>query len=116
MKHQPKKYPLKYFQRKVGFIQSYDVFYNNYRIIYAFSPLHSDPAIRQIKMKIHNLNVEDLMDEHRHTRLLDVFRKVLWQDSSPDLHLVELYSALAAGGRRPARRQDGEGCVIEKSD
>lgn len=49
------------------------------------------------------------MDEHRYTKLLDVFRKVLWPESSLDLHLVELYSALAAGGRRPARRQDGEG-------
>nr|CAG4650920.1 EOG090X04W0 [Simocephalus serrulatus]SVE94195.1 EOG090X04W0 [Simocephalus serrulatus] len=71
-----------------------------------------DPASRQIKMKIHNLNVEDLMDEHRYTKLLDVFRKVLWPESSLDLHLVELYSALAAGGRRPARRQDGEGVVL----
>lgn len=60
-------------------------------------------------MKIHNLNLEDLMDEHKHTKFLDVFRKVLWTESASDLHIVELYSALAVGGRRPARRQDGEG-------
>nr|CAG4636955.1 EOG090X04W0 [Ceriodaphnia reticulata]SVE72893.1 EOG090X04W0 [Ceriodaphnia reticulata] len=71
-----------------------------------------DPADRQIQMKIHNLNLEDLMDEQKQVRLLDVFRKILWPESSLDLHLVELYSALAVGGRRPARRQDGEGVIL----
>ncbi len=52
------------------------------------------------------------MDEQKQMRLLDVFRKILWPESSSDLHLVELYSALAVGGRRPARRQDGEGYHI----
>ena len=60
-------------------------------------------------MKIHNLNLEDLMDDSKRERLLDVFRTVLWPESASDLHLVELQSALAAGGRRPARRTDGEG-------
>ena len=68
-----------------------------------------DPASRQIKLKIHNLNLEELMEDQKQARLLDVFRKILWPESSFDLHLVELYSALVVGGRRPARRQDGEG-------
>nr|CAG4649275.1 EOG090X04W0 [Scapholeberis mucronata]SVE93574.1 EOG090X04W0 [Scapholeberis mucronata] len=71
-----------------------------------------DPAVKRIQMKIHNLNLEDLMDEHKHTKFLDVFRKVLWTESASDLHIVELYSALAVGGRRPARRQDGEGVIL----
>ena len=50
-----------------------------------------------------------MMDERKHTKFLDIFRKVLWPESGSDLHLVELYSALDAGGRRPARKQDGEG-------
>lgn len=49
------------------------------------------------------------MDERYQTRLLDVFRSTLWPDCAADLHFVELYSALSAGGRRPARLADGEG-------
>lgn len=64
-------------------------------------------------MKIHNLNVEDLMDDSKRNRLLDVFREVLWPESAQDIHLVELQSAVAAGGRRPARRQDGEGYLFQ---
>lgn len=63
-------------------------------------------------MKIHNLNLEELLDDQKQTKLLDVFRKILWPMSSPDLHFIELYSALAAGGRRPARPQDGEGYIL----
>nr|CAG4643160.1 EOG090X04W0 [Ilyocryptus agilis] len=72
----------------------------------------ADPMARQVKMKIHNLNVEDLMEETRRNKLLDVFRDVLWPESSEDLQLIELHSALASGGRRPARRSDGEGVVL----
>lgn len=52
------------------------------------------------------------MDEQKQMKLLDIFRKILWPASSLDLHFVELYSALAVGGRRPARQQDGEGYLI----
>nr|SVE85451.1 EOG090X04W0 [Daphnia pulicaria] len=71
-----------------------------------------EPATRQIKLKIHNLNLDDLMDEQKQMKLLDIFRKILWPASSLDLHFVELYSALAVGGRRPARQQDGEGVFL----
>jgi hypothetical protein len=52
------------------------------------------------------------MDKQKQMKLLDIFRKILWPASSLDLHFVELYSALAVGGRRPARQQDGEGYLI----
>nr|CAG4641639.1 EOG090X04W0 [Eurycercus lamellatus] len=71
-----------------------------------------DPAEREIKMKIHNLNVEDMMDQTRLDKLFDVFRITLWPESSSDLHLLDLHSALTVGGRRPARREDGEGVVL----
>ena len=75
---------------------------------YTLYPL-TDPLNSQVKMKIHNLNVEDLMEDTKRNRFLDIFRDVLWPESAMDLHMVELQSALAAGGRRPARRSDGEG-------
>nr|CAH0110003.1 unnamed protein product [Daphnia galeata] len=71
-----------------------------------------EPAARQIKLKIHNLNLDDLMDKQKQMKLLDIFRKILWPTSTSDLHFVELYSALAFGGRRPARQQDGEGVFL----
>nr|SVE74138.1 EOG090X04W0 [Daphnia barbata] len=71
-----------------------------------------EPATRKIKLKIHNLNLEEMMDNEKQIKLLDVFRKILWSTSSADLHFIELYSALAAGGRLPARPQDGEGIIV----
>nr|CAG4647846.1 EOG090X04W0 [Moina brachiata]SVE92969.1 EOG090X04W0 [Moina brachiata] len=71
-----------------------------------------DPSPQLVKLKIHNANLEDFMESHKQDRLLDVFRNILWPESANDLHFVELYSALLAGGRRPARRQDGEGVVL----
>ena len=56
------------------------------------------------------------MDEQKQMKILDIFRKILWPTSSSDLHFVELYSALAFGGRRPARQQDGEGYFLENSN
>nr|CAG4646205.1 EOG090X04W0 [Macrothrix elegans] len=73
---------------------------------------NKEPTTSQISMKIHNINIEDLMDENVRNKLLDVFRTILWPESQFDLRLVELYSALTVGGRRPARRQDGEGVFL----
>nr|CAG4638401.1 EOG090X04W0 [Cyclestheria hislopi] len=71
-----------------------------------------DPARRQVRMKIHNLNVEDLMESVKLETLLDIFRTILWPESSDDIHLTELYSALLTGARRPARPDDGEGVIL----
>ena len=49
------------------------------------------------------------MDERYQTRLFDVFRANLWPDCTADLHFVDILSALAVGGRRPARLTDDEG-------
>lgn len=56
------------------------------------------------------------MDKQKQMKLLDIFRKILWPTSTSDLHFVELYSALAFGGRRPARQQDGEGYFLANSN
>lgn len=64
-------------------------------------------------MKIHNINVEDLMGKERLSQLLDIFRIILWPGSAHDLHLVQLQSAILAGGRYPLRPEDGEGFVID---
>jgi len=70
------------------------------------------PARRQIQLKIDNINIEDLMDEQKLSKFLDVFRLVLWPESSNDLHLVKLQSAILAGGRHPVRPEDGEGIIM----
>nr|CAG4648616.1 EOG090X04W0 [Polyphemus pediculus] len=71
-----------------------------------------DPARRQIQMKIHNLNVDDLMDDRKLSKLLDIFRNELWHESSEDIHLIKLHSALLVGGRHPVRLEDGEGVIL----
>ena len=63
-------------------------------------------------MKIHNLNIEDMMDGAKQSALFSIFQNTLWQEAADDLHLTELDSALTSGGRRPARYEDGEGYLI----
>ncbi|XP_046389938.1 epsilon-sarcoglycan isoform X2 [Ischnura elegans] len=71
-----------------------------------------DPSRFDVAMKIDNLNVEDLFDTARLNRLLDVFRKRLWRESSLDLHLTFLASAVYLGARRPLRPTEEEGVVL----
>lgn len=69
----------------------------------------ADPARFEVQLKIHNLNVEDLFDTHRLSRLLDVFRSRLWPGSRDDLHVTMLASAVQLGDRLPLRPSEGEG-------
>ncbi|KAG8234412.1 hypothetical protein J437_LFUL015522 [Ladona fulva] len=72
----------------------------------------TNPARFEVALKVDNLNVEDLFDAARLARLLDVFRKRLWRESEPDLHLTFLASAVYLGARRPLRPTEEEGVVL----
>lgn len=69
-------------------------------------------AKHEVELKIDNLNVEDLLDEHRMTRLKDILRSKLWTESSPDLYATFLASAIDLGARLPLKPSDGEGLVV----
>lgn len=69
-------------------------------------------ASHEVELKIDNLNVEDLLDEHRMTRLKDILRAKLWTESSKDLYPTFLASAIDLGARLPLKPSDGEGLVI----
>ncbi|KAG7297332.1 hypothetical protein JYU34_019303 [Plutella xylostella] len=69
-------------------------------------------ALHEVELKIDNLNVEDLLDEHRMTRLKEIFRSKLWIESSQDLYATFLASAIAMGARLPLRPNEGEGLVV----
>ncbi|XP_063389361.1 alpha-sarcoglycan isoform X1 [Cydia fagiglandana] len=69
-------------------------------------------AKHEVELKIDNLNVEDLLDEHRMTRLKDIFRGILWPESNHDLYPTFLASAIDLGARLPLKPSDGEGLVI----
>ncbi|XP_065351126.1 alpha-sarcoglycan isoform X2 [Cloeon dipterum] len=71
------------------------------------------PAQYEVQLKIHNLNVEDLFESHRQSRLLDIFRHKLWPASAADLHITMLASAVQLGARRPLRPTEGEGVVLK---
>ncbi|KAG6438902.1 hypothetical protein O3G_MSEX000313 [Manduca sexta] len=66
-------------------------------------------ARHEVELKIDNLNVEDLLDEHRMTRLKDILRTKLWTESSQDLYATFLASAIDLGARLPLKPSDGEG-------
>ncbi|RVE52751.1 hypothetical protein evm_002624 [Chilo suppressalis] len=69
-------------------------------------------ARHEVELKIDNLNVEDLLDEHRMTRLKDILKTKLWVESSQDLYTTFLASAIDLGARLPLRPSDGEGLVV----
>ncbi|CAG9794865.1 unnamed protein product [Diatraea saccharalis] len=69
-------------------------------------------ARHEVELKIDNLNVEDLLDEHRMTRLKDILKTRLWMESSQDLYTTFLASAIDLGARLPLRPSDGEGLVV----
>ncbi|XP_037295880.1 alpha-sarcoglycan isoform X2 [Manduca sexta] len=69
-------------------------------------------ARHEVELKIDNLNVEDLLDEHRMTRLKDILRTKLWTESSQDLYATFLASAIDLGARLPLKPSDGEGLVV----
>ncbi|XP_068625653.1 alpha-sarcoglycan [Battus philenor] len=69
-------------------------------------------ALHEVELKIDNLNVEDLLDEHRMTRLKDILRMKLWTESKQDLYPTFLSSAIDLGARLPLKPSDGEGLVV----
>ncbi|XP_045539929.1 alpha-sarcoglycan isoform X2 [Papilio machaon] len=69
-------------------------------------------ARHEVELKIDNLNVEDLLDDHRMTRLKDILRMKLWTESKEDLYPTFLSSAIDLGARLPLKPSDGEGLVV----
>ncbi|KAF5286543.1 hypothetical protein FQR65_LT12547 [Abscondita terminalis] len=71
-----------------------------------------NPAKNEVHLKIDNLNVEDMFDHERIERLKNVFRRTLWKESSKDMHLTFLASAIQLGARLPPNPNEGEGVVL----
>lgn len=66
----------------------------------------------EVHLKIDNLNVEDMFDVDKMEALKNVFRKELWRDSSFDIYVTFLSSAIELGARKPLNPDEGEGVVI----
>lgn len=85
----------------------------NYETRRIVLPIHIteklNPAKYEVRLKIDNLNVEDMFDTDRINRLLDVFRKRLWKHSRADLYITFLASAVKFGARLPLNPSEGEG-------
>ncbi|CAB0008456.1 unnamed protein product [Nesidiocoris tenuis] len=71
-----------------------------------------DQAKYEIRLKIDNLNIEDMFDAHRLFNLMRIFTSVLWPDSAENLYMTNLVSAVKLGARLPLSPKDGEGVVI----
>uniref|UniRef100_A0A0A9XBN9 Epsilon-sarcoglycan n=1 Tax=Lygus hesperus TaxID=30085 RepID=A0A0A9XBN9_LYGHE len=72
----------------------------------------SDLAKYEIRLKIDNLNIEDLFDPHRLFNLLRIFTTILWPESADNLYMTFLVSAVKLGARLPLSPNDGEGVVV----
>ncbi|CAH1112531.1 unnamed protein product [Psylliodes chrysocephalus] len=66
----------------------------------------------EVHLKIDNLNVKDMFDVDKMEALKNVFRKELWRDSSFDIYVTFLSSAIELGARKPLNPDEGEGVVI----
>ena len=66
----------------------------------------------QVRLKIDNLNIEDVFDETRKGRLLSLFKTRFWTEATDDIHLSFAESALKVGGRRPLRPSSKDGVVV----
>nr|XP_049705074.1 uncharacterized protein LOC110381099 isoform X1 [Helicoverpa armigera] len=87
--------------------------YETRRVLLTLEIQHKEKMARhEVELKIDNLNVEDLLDEHKMTRLKDILRTKLWTESSGDLYATFLASAIDLGARLPLKPSDGEGLVV----
>lgn len=72
-------------------------------------------SVNHMKLKIDNLNIDDVFDKRRQDRLLDLFKTRFWTEAASDIHLTFADSALNLGGRRPLKPSIKDGVVIQLS-
>ena len=66
-----------------------------------------------VKLKIDNLNIEDIFDPHRLKNLKSLYTEQFWPESKADLHLTFIASSLEVGYRRPLRPTEKDGVVLQ---
>jgi len=66
-----------------------------------------------IKLKIDNLNIEDVFDAHRLKNLKNLFKDQFWPQASSDLHMTDIASSLEVGYRRPLMPTERDGVVLQ---
>ena len=78
------------------------------------SQAQADTAAKYtVKLKIDNLNIEDVFDPHRLQNLKGLFEDKFWPESSTDLHLTSIASSLEKGYRRPLMPTEKDGVVLQ---
>ena len=70
-------------------------------------------SIYNVKLKIDNLNIEDVFDSHRLKSLKNLFKDRFWPQTSLDLHLTQISSSLEVGYRRPIIPTQKDGVVLQ---
>ena len=90
-----------------------DTFETGYLILSINSHKAKETPNHHVRLKIDNLNIEDVFDKRRSDRLLDLFRSRFWLEAAEDLHLTLADSALNLGGRRPLKPSIKDGVVIQ---
>ena len=86
--------------------------FNTHRRLLSIHTTHKVTNQFQVNIKIDNLNIEDVFDERRKGRLLDLFKTRFWPEAAEDIHLSFADSALRVGGRRPLKPSSKDGVVV----
>ena len=73
----------------------------------------SGAAPFNVKLKIDNLNIEDIFDAHRLKNLKSLYTEQFWPESKSDLHMTFIASSLEVGYRRPLRPTEKDGVVLQ---
>ena len=89
-----------------------ETFNTHRRLLSVHTHQHRHINQYQVNIKIDNLNIEDVFDERRKGRLLDLFKTRFWTEAAKDVHLSFAESALKVGGRRPLKPSSKDGVVV----
>ena len=72
-----------------------------------------DQALNSVRLKVDNLNLEDIFDGHKLRSLKGLFKHRLWPESILDLHMTFIASSLDVGYRRPMVPTEKDGVVVQ---
>ncbi|CRL02861.1 CLUMA_CG015739, isoform A [Clunio marinus] len=86
--------------------------YETRRIIIPFEIVDKKPPTNKIEMKITNLNWVHLTDLGRVENLKGIFINDLWPESSRDINITFMESAVRLGSRVPLKPQNREGVIV----
>ncbi|XP_042893930.1 alpha-sarcoglycan-like isoform X2 [Penaeus japonicus] len=86
--------------------------YNTSHRVYNVDVLEQPRKPYEVRFKVTNMNVEEMLVGRGWEKLMSVMTEDLWEESAADLNVTYLASATQKGDRLPARPDEREGVYI----